>query len=61
MQAISAGWIDEQVRHFSDFHLQIWNYAEPAWREYKSAKAAFYQHRDLGHPVRLLLERGLHL
>src|SRR5713101_3246274 len=32
-------WIDEHVRRFSDFHLGIWNYAEPAWREYKSAKA----------------------
>ena len=35
----ALGWIDEQVRHFSDFHVRIWNYAEPAWREYKSAKA----------------------
>ena len=32
-------WIDEHARRFSDFHLRIWNYAEPAWREYKSAKA----------------------
>src|SRR5271167_3875979 len=32
-------WIDEHTRRFSDFHLRIWNYAEPAWREYKSAKA----------------------
>ncbi len=32
-------WIDEQSRRFSDWHLKIWNYAEPAWREYKSAKA----------------------
>src|SRR5229473_3162224 len=32
-------WIDEHARRFSDFHLGIWNYAEPAWREYKSAKA----------------------
>ena len=31
-------WIDEHARRFSDFHLRIWNYAEPAWREYKSAK-----------------------
>ena len=26
-------WIDEHTRRFSDFHLRIWNYAEPAWRE----------------------------
>ena len=32
-------WIDEHARRFSDFHLGIWNYAEPAWREYKSARA----------------------
>src|SRR5258708_36911985 len=32
-------WIVENARRFSDFHLEIWNYAEPAWREYKSAKA----------------------
>ena len=32
-------WIDEHARRFSDFHLRIWNYAEPAWREYKSANA----------------------
>jgi aminobenzoyl-glutamate utilization protein B len=31
--------IDESTERFSDFHLRIWNYAEPAWREYKSAKA----------------------
>ena len=32
-------WIEEHARRFSDFHLRIWNYAEPAWREYKSANA----------------------
>jgi aminobenzoyl-glutamate utilization protein B len=32
-------WIDERARRFSDWHLRIWDYAEPAWREYKSAKA----------------------
>ena len=32
-------WIDEQSHRFSDWHLKIWEYAEPAWREYKSAKA----------------------
>ncbi|SEF02505.1 aminobenzoyl-glutamate utilization protein B [Rhizobiales bacterium GAS188] len=32
-------WIVENAGRFSDFHLEIWNYAEPAWREYKSAKA----------------------
>src|SRR5271155_3488302 len=32
-------WIDEQTRRFSDFHQRIWDYAEPAWREYQSARA----------------------
>src|SRR4029077_7644006 len=32
-------WIDERASRFSDWHLRIWDYAEPAWREYKSAKA----------------------
>ena len=30
----ALGWIDERERRFSDFHLRIWNYAEPTWREY---------------------------
>ena len=32
-------WIDEHTRRFSEFHSRVWSYAEPAWREYKSAKA----------------------
>jgi aminobenzoyl-glutamate utilization protein B len=32
-------WIDEQSHRFSDWNVKIWEYAEPAWREYKSAKA----------------------
>ena len=32
-------WIEEHRGRFSDFHVSIRNYAEPAWREYKSAKA----------------------
>lgn len=32
-------WIDEQAGRFSDWHVRIWEYAEPAWREYKSARA----------------------
>jgi len=35
----ALGWIDEQSHRFSDWNLKIWEYAEPAWREYKSAKA----------------------
>jgi len=32
-------WLDRQAGRFSEWHLKIWDYAEPAWREYKSAKA----------------------
>ena len=32
-------WIDQNRERLSDFDLEIWGYAEPAWREYKSAKA----------------------
>ena len=33
-------WIDQHRSELSDQHLLIWNFAEPAWREYRSA--AFY-------------------
>src|SRR3712207_139534 len=32
-------WIDQNQQRLSDFDIEIWNYAEPAWREYKSARA----------------------
>ena len=32
-------WVDDNNRRLSDFHMQIWHYHEPAWREYKSARA----------------------
>ncbi|MFI4986243.1 MAG: amidohydrolase, partial [Alphaproteobacteria bacterium] len=32
-------WIEKNAKRFSDWHMRIWHYAEPAWREYKSAKA----------------------
>ena len=31
-------WIERNRARFSDWNLQIWNLAEPAWREYKSAR-----------------------
>ena len=30
-------WIDGNRARLSDHHLAIWNFAEPAWREYRSA------------------------
>src|SRR5688572_1701918 len=35
----AVDWIDRNRERLSDFDLEIWGYAEPAWREYKSAKA----------------------
>jgi aminobenzoyl-glutamate utilization protein B len=32
-------WIDEHRQRLSDFDMRIWSYHEPAWREYKSARA----------------------
>jgi aminobenzoyl-glutamate utilization protein B len=32
-------YIKENKQWLSEFHMEIWNYAEPAFREYKSAKA----------------------
>ena len=31
-------WVMAQHRRLSDDHLTIWNYHEPSWREYKSAR-----------------------
>ncbi len=30
-------WIEENEKNISDWHQIIWEYAEPVWREYKSA------------------------
>jgi aminobenzoyl-glutamate utilization protein B len=32
-------WIEANSHRLSDFDIEIWNYHEPAWREYKSARA----------------------
>ena len=31
-------WVDQNSQRLSDFDLEIWRYAEPAWREYRSAR-----------------------
>ena len=38
-KARAIQWIDDNRQSLSDFHRQIWDYAEPAWREYRSAAA----------------------
>ena len=35
----SWDWIEQNRARLSDFHMEIWNYAETAWREYRSARA----------------------
>ena len=35
----ALGWIATNSRWLSDFHLRIWDYAETAFREYRSAGA----------------------
>ncbi len=35
---IAFEWIKENQQNLSDWHQIIWDYAEPAWREYKSAE-----------------------
>lgn len=35
----AVNWIEKNRDRLSDFHQTIWNYAEPALREYKSSKA----------------------
>ncbi len=38
-QQSAVAWIDANRARLSDFNKTIWNFAEPAWREYKSARA----------------------
>lgn len=44
-------WIDDNAKRFSDLDIEIWNYAESAWREYKSADAYVEFLRDEGFEV----------
>lgn len=38
-KAFAMRWIEDHRQRLSDFDLEIWRYAEPAWREYRSAAA----------------------
>ena len=38
-KSFAADWIDRNTERLSAFNTEIWNYAEPAWREYRSAAA----------------------
>ncbi len=50
----ALAYIDGIEKRMSDFDMQIWNYAEPAFREYKSAKA----YRDLLQAEGFQVEEG---
>ena len=38
-KATALNWIESHRQWLSDFHQEIWHYAEPAYREYRSARA----------------------
>jgi len=44
-------WIDDNAERLSVFHRLIWNYAESAFREYRSVKAFAEFHREEGFEV----------
>lgn len=44
-------YVEKNGRWISDFHQEIWNYAETAWREYKSAAAYVELLRNEGFEV----------
>jgi len=46
-------WIEENEERISDFHQRIWNYAESAFREYKSVKTFAKFHREEGFGVEI--------
>ncbi len=39
IQQSALDWIEANRTRFSEFNRRIWDYAEPAWREYRSARA----------------------
>src|SRR6201994_328187 len=38
-QVSAVAWLGAKRARLSEVHPPIWNFAEPAWREYKSARA----------------------
>ena len=38
IRATALDWIAANEKRLSDFNARIWSHAEPAWREYKSAR-----------------------
>jgi aminobenzoyl-glutamate utilization protein B len=44
-------WVDDNEEWLSEFHEEIWEYAEPAWREYETVDAYVELLRDEGFEV----------
>jgi len=47
----AVNWVDNNEEWLSEFHLKIWEFAEPAWREYKSVEAYIELLRKEGFDV----------
>lgn len=47
----AKAWIDAHMTELSAWHTKIWEFAEPAWREYRSARWYVGLLRDYGFDV----------
>ena len=50
-KATADSWVAEHLSELSEWHSHIWNLAEPAWREYRSAEWYVSQLRAEGFDV----------
>ncbi|GAA2234314.1 amidohydrolase [Herbiconiux moechotypicola] len=50
-QLEAIGIVDDLLPDYSAFHREIWGYAEPAWREYRSVAAYVAKLREEGFEV----------
>lgn len=44
-------WVKDNLEKLLDWHTEIWEYAEPAWREYRSAEWYVQRLREEGFTV----------
>ncbi|QIM15980.1 amidohydrolase [Leucobacter insecticola] len=50
-KATAAAWIEANLQRLTEWHTQIWEFAEPAWREYRSVNWYVERLRDEGFEV----------
>ncbi|CAA9217131.1 MAG: FIG00793576: hypothetical protein [uncultured Arthrobacter sp.] len=50
-KATARAWIDDNKERLSEWHQHIWDLAEPAWREFRSAEWYVRRLRDEGFEV----------